>query len=427
MMSAASFRHSSLHFGKICFREFAMHKHSLNRRNFLRTSLTGATLTTALSYSSILGANDRIRLGAMGTGGRCQKAMMHYSLMQPDAEITAICDVYDLRMQEAAEMAPQAKQYRDYRALLDDKNVDAVLIGSPDHWHARMTMDAVNAGKDVYVEKPVTHSLEEGAPLIKAVEDTRRVVQTGTQQRSWEHFTLGKQLVDAGHLGQITFVRAWWYQNYAVRSLPKRFDPAKLDRKAWLGNAPDQEVNALKYSTWRWFWDFGGGALTDLMSHWIDVVHWYTGSPVPVSAMTTGHRYVLHDLECPDTITCVLDYPKNFSVTYHGQMASSIDDGGLEIRGTRATMKLDRARLAIYPEGGQLIGKLGEIEPEILIRSRADGTIAHVRNFLDCVKSRKTPAADIRAAVDCANAAHLGNLALRQERRMKWETARKQA
>lgn len=399
-----------------------MNKQTLTRRNFLKTSTTGVALTTALSYSQVLGANDRIRLGAIGTGGRCQKAMMKYSLMQPDTEMVAVCDVYEPRVLEALEIAPKAKSYRDYRAVLDDKTIDAVLIGSPDHWHAKMTTDAVNAGKDVYVEKPVTHTLEEGAPLIKAVEASKRVVQTGTQQRSWEHYIIGKQLVDSGKLGDITFIRAWWFQNYAARSLPKRYDVTKLDRKAWLGKAPAQEVDALKYSTWRWFWDFGGGALTDLMSHWIDVVHWYTDSPIPSSATTVGSRYILHDLECPDTITCVLEYPKNFSVTYHGQMASSIDDGGMEIRGTKATMKLDREHLAIYPEGGSLIGKLGEVQPEILIRSRADGTIAHVRNFLDCVKSRKNPNADIRVAVDCARAAHLGNLALKQDRKVKWNT-----
>ena len=164
----------------------------ITRRNFLETSTTGVAVTTALSYSKVLGANDRIRLGAIGTGGRCQKALMAYSKAQPDTEIVAVCDVYETRILEALEIAPNAKQSRDYRTVLDDKTIDAVLIGSPDHWHAKMTTDAVGAGKDVYVEKPVTHSLEEGAPLVKAVEDSKRVVQTGTQQRSWEHYIIGK-------------------------------------------------------------------------------------------------------------------------------------------------------------------------------------------------------------------------------------------
>ncbi len=389
----------------------------LTRRNFLKT---GAIATTALSYSNVLGANERIRLGAIGTGGRC-RYLMSLAAKQPDIAFVSVCDAYDPRMGDAIEFAAQAKQTRDYRALLDDKTIDAVFIGSPDHWHAQMTTDAVNAGKDVYVEKPVTHKLEEGAALIKVVEASQRVVQTGTQQRSWEHYLIGKQLVDNGALGQIHSVRAWWYQNYATRQILKELNYAKFDQKAWLGNAPMQEVTALKYRTWRWFWDFGGGALTDLMSHWIDVVHWYTGSPTPASAMTSGRTVMLKDLECPDTITCVLDYPKNFSVTYLGQMTSGVDDGGLEMRGTKATMKLDRNQLTIHPEGGESAnGYSGEIKPSVVIRSRADGTAAHIRNFLDCIKSRQTPSANIRVAVDCARAAHLGNLAFKQERKVKW-------
>jgi len=279
--------------------------------------------------------------------------------------------------------------------------------------------DAVGAGKDVYCEKPVTHTLEEGAALIKVVEASQRVVQTGTQQRSWEHFILGKQLVDSGVLGQITSVRSWWYQNYARRSV-KDMDYAKFDQKAWLGNAPAQTVTGLKYYTWRWFWDFGGGALTDLMSHWIDVVHWYTGSPTPLNAMSSGQTLMLKDLQCPDTVTCVLEYPKDFTSIYHGQMISSVDDGGLELRGTKATMKLDRSVLTVHPEGGATDTKFGEIKPSITMRSTGDGTIAHIRNWLDCIKSRKTPTANIRAAVECARACHLGNLALKQERKVKW-------
>ena len=249
-------------------------------------------------------------------------------------------------------------------------------------------MDAVAAGKDVYVEKPVTHSLEEGAALIGAVESSKRVVQTGTQQRSWEHFIQGKQIIDSGKLGKITFIRMWWYQNYAAGSYSNKLALDKLDQKMWLGSAPSQTITPIKYFWWRWFWDFGGGALTDLMTHWIDVAQWYMGTPAPDSVVTSGNRYAL-DWEVPDTINCALDYPKNSSVSYHGTMASSVDDGGMEIRGIKGTMKLDRNHLAVYPEGGALIGKLGEMKPETLIESRGDGTVAHIRNFLDCVKAAR--------------------------------------
>lgn len=391
----------------------------MNRRNFVKSTAVAAAYT-GLAGRRVLGANDRIRLGAIGVGGRARGSLLPIHKDQPDTEFVALCDVYEPNLLRAIEQNKLGviKQYVDYRAVLDDKTIDAVVIGAPDHWHAKMVTDAVAAGKDVYVEKPVTHSLEEGEPLIRAVEASKRVVQTGTQQRSWEHFIHGKEIIDSGKLGQINFIRMWWFQNYAAGGFSRKIAFDKLDQKRWLGSAPAQEITPMKFAWWRWFWDFGGGALTDLMSHWIDVAQWYLDSPMPASVMTSGQRYVL-DWECPDTITCVLDYPKKFSVTYHGAMNSSIDDGGMEIRGTKGTMKLDRSRLAIYFEGGKLIGQAGERRPDWLIESRGDGTISHVRNFLDCVKSRREPTANIRVAVAAARAAHLGNLALKQGKRIE--------
>ena len=395
------------------------HNNAIPRRKFLKG--TAAVALAGLASDKVLGANDRIRLGAIGVGGRSRKTLIPIHQNQPDTEFAAVCDVYEPHLLRTASEngLKNVKQIRDYRAILDDKSIDAVIIGAPDHWHARMVTDAVAAGKDVYVEKPVTHSLEEGNDLIRAVESSKRVVQTGTQQRSWPHFIEGKRIIDSGKLGKITFVRMWWFQNYAAGGRPTKLALDQLDQKMWLGKAPEQPVTPIKFFWWRWFWDFGGGALTDLMTHWIDVAHWYMDVTAPASVMTNGNRYAL-DWECPDTITCALDYPKNFSVTYHGTMASSIDDGGLEIRGMKGTMKLDRSHLAVYPEGGEFIGKLGQMKPETLLLSDDDGTIPHIRNFLDCVKSRRTPTANIRVAVEAARAAHLGNLALKQDRRIRW-------
>jgi predicted dehydrogenase len=396
------------------------------RRKFLKETVATVAMSAAIAPGSVLGANDRIRLGAIGVGGRC-RGLVKIHKNQPETEFVALCDVYEPHLLRAASEADlkNVKQVRDYRAVLDDKSIDAVIIGAPDHWHAKMVMDAVAAGKDVYVEKPVTHTLEEGSDLVRAVESSNRVAQTGTQQRSWPHFIEGKQIIDSGKLGKITSVRMWWYQNYAAGGRPTKLDLDKLDHKMWLGNAPAQTITPIKFFWWRWFWDFGGGALTDLMTHWIDVAHWYMGVAAPVSVVTSGNRYAL-EWECPDTITSTLDYPKNFSVTYHGAMASSVDDGGLEIRGIKGTMKLNRNYLAVYPEGVEMISKLGQMKPETLIESGGDGTVPHVRNFLDCVKSRKTPAANIRVGVEAARASHLGNLALKQDRRIRWNAQKGQ-
>ncbi len=395
----------------------------VNRRKFLKNSAMGMGsslfLRAGLPTEKVLGANDRIRIGAIGTGGRTRYLMTMLKRL-PGNDQVAVCDVYEPRIQEAAEIAGGGtRQYHDYRQLLDNKEIDAVVIGSPDHWHKQMTLDAVKAGKDVYVEKPISHSIEEGAEMVRLVEASKQVVQTGTQQRSWEHYILGKQIVDSGKLGQITFAQAFWYQNYAAQKRIKDLKADQLNWKQWLGSAPDQALTPEKFYLWRWFWDFGGGALTDLMTHWIDVIQWYMGTPAPRTALTSGNVYA-SPWECPDTINCVLEYPRNYTVVYTGTMVSSINDGGLEIRGSQATLKVDRQHLAVYSEESKNTQGVNGPEPEILIRSQGDGTLTHLKNFLDCVRSRKNPNANIRIAHEAARASHIGNLSLKLQRKVKW-------
>lgn len=394
-----------------------------SRRQFLTQSArrlsVGVAVFSALSAAKVLGANDRIRLGAIGTGGRT-RYLMNLLKKLPGNEQVAVCDVYEPNLLEAnALLEGGARQYTDYRQLLESREIDAVVIGSPDHWHQQMTIDAVNAGKDVYVEKPISHSIEEGVEMVRVVEASGRVVQTGTQQRSWEHFILGKQIVDSGKLGQITFGQAYWYQNYAARKRLPDLNVAKLDWKRWLGPAPDQPVKPERYFLWRWYWDFGGGALTDLMTHWIDVIQWYMSTPAPQTALTSGNLYA-SSWECPDTINCVLEFPKNYTVVYTGTMASRIDDGGFELRGTKGTLKVDRAHLAFFAEESRNLPGTQAPEPEILIRSQGDGTVQHLQNFLDCIRSRKIPTAGIRVAHEAARTSHIGNLSLKLGRKVKW-------
>jgi predicted dehydrogenase len=338
-------------------------------------------------------------------------------------EMTAVCDVYEPRMLQAAEIAgPAAAKVADYRRILDNREVDAVLIGAPDHWHKTMTIDALAAGKDVYVEKPVSHTIEEGVELVRAVEASKQIVQTGTQQRSWEHWILGKQLIDSGKLGQITFVQTYWYQharagNYAPVAMEK------LDWKQWLGPAPDQPFRPDRFYQWRHFWNFGGGCLTDLMTHWIDVVHWYMNVEAPLTAFTSGHNYNLKTWEAPDTVSTTLEFPNNFTCAYLGTYVSRVDDGGLEFRGEKGTLKIDRARLAFYRDDAAFAPGTLTPEPEILVRSSGDGTIAHLQNWLDCVRTRKTPNANIRVAHQAARTSHIANAALRAGKPVRWNNA----
>jgi len=378
-------------------------------------------LANAALAARVLGANDRIRLGVIGTGGRASYLMRLVKNL-PGNEIVSVCDVYEPHMLKAAEIAgPGCTTTSDYRAVLDRKDLDGVIIGCPDHWHKQVTLDAVAAGKDVYVEKPVSHSIEEGAEMMRVIEASDRIVQTGTQQRSWEHYKVGKQIVDSGMLGPVHCVYTYWYQNYggSMSRADEGVDTARLDWRRWLGSAPAQDFSAEKYLYWRWYWNFGGGALTDLMTHWIDVVHWYMDDSTPKSATTSGNLYT-YTWECPDTITCVLEYPKNFTVTYHGNMANRIDDGGIEFRGSKATLKINRQQMLVFPEASRDRPGTQSPEPELSMRSLEDGTISHLQNFLDCMRSRKSPNANIRIAHQAARASHIGNLAFQAGHRVKW-------
>jgi predicted dehydrogenase len=393
------------------------------RRRFLGASIGATTALLAgwrPSPASALGASDRIRIGVIGTGGRARGLMRQLKEL-PGQEIVAVSDVYEPRMLEAAEIAGGgAAKVADYRRILDDKDVHAVLIGAPDHWHKTMTLDAVAAGKDVYVEKPVSHSIDEGEAMVAAVEASKQVVQTGTQQRSWDHWIVGKHIVDSGKLGQITFVETYWYQLQSLQP-PPEVDVSRLDWKRWLGPARDQPFDLERFQRWRHFKDFGGGVLTDLLTHWIDVVHWYMGVDTPLSAVTTGRNYRVKTWDWPDAVTATLEYPKDFMVTHTGTYGSSIDDGGLEFRGDQATLKIDRERLLVFNEDRGKSGWRATPEPEIHVRSLGDGSVSHLRNWLDCIRSRKTPNAPMRVGHAAVRAAHIANAALGLGARVRFD------
>ena len=404
-------------------------RHAITRRDFIKdTAVAGAGLAVlgGLAPARVLGANDRIRMAVLGAGERAQYLMELFA-KQPEVEIVTVCDVYGPHRDAALKLAaPNATSTLDYREVLDRKDVDAVIIGSPDHWHKQMLVDAVRAGKDAYCEKPIMHSIEEGEEMVRATEESGRVVQTGTQQRSWEHYVLGKHIVDSGKLGKITFIHTYWYQNYYSNTgwnALDEVDTAQLDWKRFLGSAPDQPFTQEKFIWWRFFWDFGGGILTDLLTHWIDVIQWYMDQSAPKTASTTGELYLMN-WQCPDTITAVYEFPGNFNVTFTGALNGSIDDGGIEFRGTEGTLKVDRTRLAFYPEGVRWSSGTQAPEPEIFVRSEHDGTLDHVKNFLDCVRTRKTPSASIRAGFEAARTSWIGNIALKRGMKTVFDAAK---
>src|SRR3954452_11813207 len=294
-----------------------------NRRTFFMAA-SGLALGARAAFAGAQSASNRIRIGVIGTGGRARGLMSHLKKL-PGNEMVAVCDVYEPRLLQAAEIAGGSPvKVVDYRRILDDRGIDAVVVGTPDHWHKTIALDAVAAGKDVYVEKPVSHSIAEGAEMVRVIEASKQIVQTGTQQRSWDHWVLGKQIVDSGRLGQITFVQTYWYQHATAGDYPAVVMD-KLDWKRWLGPAPDQQFRPERFYQWRHYWDYGGGCITDLMTHWIDVVHWYMNVEAPISAETTGRNYNLKIWEAPDTVTSTIEFP-GFLAAYLGTYVSRVDD-----------------------------------------------------------------------------------------------------
>jgi predicted dehydrogenase len=329
-------------------------------------------------------------------------------------EIVAVSDVYGPRRDAVKDRSNgTATTHLDYHEVLE-KEIDAVLIASPDHWHVRMAVDALAAGKDVYLEKPVTHTIEEGATLTRAVRSGKQILQCGMQQRSWTHFRDAVDLIQGGSLGRVPQVRTYWWQNYQRNRPLKPVDTQALDWKLWLGSAPEQPFNEEKFYLWRWYWNFGGGAMTDLFTHWIDVVHWAMKVDQPREAQMLADKYMFEEWDCPDTVQAALRYP-GFDVVYEGMMASSIDDGGLEFRGTEATLKINRSGFGVYREGVE-----SKQNPVLKGESFRDGTITHMQNFFECVRTRKEPNAPVEAGVAAARAGHIANLAYRGKGQISW-------
>ena len=378
-----------------------------------RRSFVIASGLTALASTRVFGANDTIRIGVIGAGER-MRWLLDAAAKTTTYDIVAVSDVYAPHRDAVKERSNGlATTHVDYREVLD-KDIDAVIIATPDHWHVPIAVDALKAGKDVYLEKPVTHTLEEGAVLTRAVRSTKRILQCGMQQRSWTHFRDAVDLIQGGSLGRVVQVRTYWWQNYQRDWPTKPLDLQLLDWKLWLGSAPDQPYAQEKFFHWRWFWNFGGGAMTDLFTHWVDIVHWAMKADQPRQAQMLADKYVFEQWDCPDTIQAAFRYP-GFDVIYEGTMSSSVDDGGLEFRGTEATLKINRGGFTVYREG---VGR--DQNPVLSEHSVRDGTIDHLANFFDSIKTRKEPNAPVEAGVAAARAGQIGNLAYAHGGQIAW-------
>ena len=393
---------------------------TLTRRTFL-----GSAAVAALAAPRALGANETINVGCIGTGGRCRQLLPALTKI-PGARVVALCDILDSALDQTRPLVdPKVSVSKHYKELLDRKDIQAVLIASPDHWHVPMTVDACAAGKDVYVEKPLTHSRSEEAAVQEAQDRHGRVVQVGMQQRSMPHIRKAKEIVKAGRLGDVHKVHLTWNRNVDRLSRPTGFDPKKVDWKAFLGSAPDQPFDEYRLRSWRWFWDFGGGIFTDLMVHWVDVAHWLLDLDHPLKATSVGSFVIAKGIwQTPDTVQTLLVYPGEVQVYFEGTFSNARNGAMLELMGTDATLYVDRGRYEIHPERDK--GKYEELVLGTGKRGRdfydkPDGERLHLENWLQSVRSRQKPAAPVEAGIRAAAAAHLANEALRAGQVATWK------
>ncbi|HWQ55807.1 MAG TPA: Gfo/Idh/MocA family oxidoreductase [Bryobacteraceae bacterium] len=377
-----------------------------NRRTFLGTALAAAPLYVP---RSAFGANDRVAFGLIGAGGRGR--YLTNTFQKLGAECVAIAEVYEPNVASAKAISPNAKTYDDYHDLLKQGGLDAVVIATPDHQHCPNLLAALAAKKDVYLEKPMSHSLEESQRMIKAVRASKQIVQIGMQRRSAPSVIKGKEIIDSGILGKITMVKPLWNWNVS-RPLNNEPLPGKLNWKLFLGPAKDRDLEPMMFRSWRYFWDFSGGNMTDQGTHLMDVVQWYMGVPQALSAISYGQRAKNTGSQVPDVFCAVFEYPA-FMATWTLNYCNSYDnDWSIQFQGDKGTMILDNQGFRIWnepwPKNPEPVQK---VEAPVPLES-------HVQNFLDCMKSRQNPNAPVEVGASAVSAPHLANLAFHQGRRV---------
>ena len=397
--------------------------------------------------------SNRIRVGFIGVGNFGTINLNDF-IKNSDVEVAAVCDVFQTNLDKAVATAGgKARPYKDYRKLLESKDIDAVVISTPEHWHAIMAIDACEAGKDVYVEKPASHNIRDGRLMVEAARRKNRVVQVGSQQRSGAHFQRAVRYIQQGRIGTVYYATCW---NHTPRNTPKPpvtgGPPPGMDWDMWLGPAPKLAYD--KVINWgrRGYWDLWGGMITEWGAHLSDIVLWAMKATGPTQVAAIGGRFHKKEGEIPDTLQATYRFPNfvfHYSVLNHNTYGLNGDVGaarfgsyGMQFQGTKGTLFIDRSGFRITPQvmrqeepnqpppvpttDSRQPGfyYTTEIQPEL-----SDSSLQHpphVRNFLDCVKSRKRPNADIEAGHLANVIGRLGNIAYRVGRTINWDPAKEQ-
>ncbi|MGO8815069.1 MAG: Gfo/Idh/MocA family oxidoreductase [Terriglobia bacterium] len=392
----------------------------VSRRGFIKAAgLGGATLAAAPAWGRILGANDRINVALIGVGCRGNdhlELLLQHRKNKPDIEIVAICDTYQKRLSMALRKAPGAKTYAHHQEVLQRTDIDAVFIATPDHWHAPITLAAMESGKDVYVEKPMTHTVEESKVVAHRAKELKRVVQVGVQGTSWTRWHKIHDIIQSGMIGQVVAVQGtysrnapdgdwntgeWWSIDPAASS--DATGDNHIDWKQWLGPAPQMPFVADRFFRFRKYWDYSGGIATDLHYHVVAPFHVAVANDFPLRVTGMGGLWIYNDgRQVPDTFLTAADYPSKYSMTVQ---SSQVNENGptMMIRGTKATIHLSDEwegppsrqydYADIFPEStflDEFIKKNGNDQVRIDGVGN-EGDLKHVDNFLDCVRSRQQP------------------------------------
>ncbi len=379
-----------------------------------------------LSASGLLvsgvAASDQIIVGVIGSGGR-GTAVMKVFQTHADVKIGAICDVYEPNLEhaisEATKAGSQPTPYRNYKDLLADKSIQAVLIATPEHWHYQMVMDALAAGKDIYVEKPLCRTPEEGSALVEAEKNTKSIIQVGMQRRSYDLYQNARKIVSSGTLGPVRMVRSWWLNN-SLNTPPASTLEGKLDWEQWQGPAPHRAFDPDRFRNWREYSDYSGGIVADQGAHVFDGIHLLMNASYPLAVNASAGRVHKQRVDTPESVVVIAEYPEDFlavfTINYAAMHYEPRHDQLNQLDG-------DEARLDVGREDFKLYRKGKEEEAEISQHSElgfGHATDLHVANFLECVKTRQMPTAPMRLGFQAMLVIQMANMSLKQGRRLRW-------
>jgi predicted dehydrogenase len=436
----------------------------LSRREFLARSAAGTAAAAAVARSPVVFAappdapGDRLQLGIIGVGARVQSGLLEAAMAVPGVEVVGVCDAYKGRVQRAiARTNGRAKDYGDWKALLADPAIDAVIVATPDHWHRTHVVEALRAGKHVYVEKPMTLTIDDGAPMIAAAKASGHVLQVGSQGMSSKTEETARDIVRSGKLGKVTMIRATYNRNTKsgawLYPIPPDANEQTVDWAAFLGPAPKRPFSLERFFRWRAYWDYSGGIATDLFVHLLTSIHFVMDAKMPARVVAMGENYLHKDThEVPDTINAVLEYPEGFVVNLSSTFNNeSSAESGFEVLGNEAALSFRDDQMILKPENAvegnrwvvsswpEALEKAYYEDPKVKAAERPDtwlpkmrrqnesfgeigqdATFVHMARFFDSVRQHRPAVEDAVMGHHAAAAAHMVNVSLRQRRPLEW-------